>query len=100
MNGMPADLVCELLRQSLAAWRLQGHVVPVGGAIMIGRDTKHDVRIEAAPQGSMFRWTVTIAGRRRMAVSLPAVLRQVREAFDPDYAANRIRVAVMPLSPS
>ena len=48
----------------------------------------------------MFRWTVTVDGRKRMAISLVAVLRQVREALDPGYAANRVRIAVAPLVPS
>jgi hypothetical protein len=45
----------------------------------------------------MFRWLVTIDGRTRPAISLLAVLRQVREALDSGYAANRVRVAVAPL---
>jgi hypothetical protein len=42
---------------------------------------------------------VTIDGRRRSAISLVSVLRQVREALDPGYAANRVRVALTPLVP-
>ena len=48
----------------------------------------------------MFRWTVTIDGRKRGAISLIGVLRQVREAIDPGYAASRVRVTVAPLVPS
>ena len=48
----------------------------------------------------MFRWMVTVDGRKRGAISLVAVLRQVREALDPGYAANRVRIAVAPLVPS
>ena len=48
----------------------------------------------------MFRWMVMIDGRRRGAISMLAVLRQVREALDPGYAASRVRVAVAPLVPS
>ena len=47
----------------------------------------------------MFRWMVAIGGRKRPALSLLAVLRQVREALDPDYAANKVRVAIAPLVP-
>ena len=47
----------------------------------------------------MFRWLVTIDGRERPAVSLIAVLRQVRQALDPGYAASRVRVTVAPLVP-
>jgi hypothetical protein len=42
---------------------------------------------------------VTIDGRKRWAISLVGVLRQVREALDPTYAANRVRVALTPLVP-
>jgi hypothetical protein len=48
----------------------------------------------------MFRWMVIIDGRRRGAISILAVLRQVREALDPGYAASRVHVAVAPLVPS
>jgi hypothetical protein len=48
----------------------------------------------------MFRWLVTIDGRTRPALSLLAVLRQVREALDPDYSGSRLRVAIAPLVPS
>jgi hypothetical protein len=47
----------------------------------------------------MFRWMVTVDGRKRGAISLVAVLRQVREALDPGYAASRVRIAVAPLVP-
>ena len=42
---------------------------------------------------------VTVDGRKRGAISLVAVLRQVREALDPGFATNRVRVAVSPLVP-
>jgi hypothetical protein len=42
---------------------------------------------------------VTIDGRTRPALSILAVLRQVRMALDPDFAANKIRVAIAPLVP-
>ena len=61
---------------------------------------RKDIRIDPAPPDLMFRWMVTVDGRKRGAISLVAVLRQVREALDPGYAANRVRVAVAPLVPS
>jgi hypothetical protein len=48
----------------------------------------------------VFRWMVMIDGRKRGAISLIGVLRQVREAIDPGYAASRVRVTVAPLVPS
>ncbi len=100
MSEVPADLVRELLAQSLMAWRVAGTVEPAGdGALMIAGNRK-SIRIDRASLGSMFRWTVTVDGRKRPAISLVAVLRQVRDALDPGTAANRVRVAVAPLVPS
>jgi hypothetical protein len=42
---------------------------------------------------------VTTGDRTRPAISLVAVLRQVRQAVDPGYAASRVRVTVAPLVP-
>jgi hypothetical protein len=95
-----SDLVHELLTQSLVAWRVAGNVERASdGALVIGADRK-DLRIERAPPHVPFRWTVTVDGRTRGAISLVAVLRQVREALDPGYVANRVRIAVTPLVPS
>lgn len=96
----PGDLARELLAQSLVAWRVPGSVARThDGALLIGGSAKA-IRIERAPPNTMFRWTVTVDGRRRAAISLVAVLRQVREALDPGHAANRVRIAVAPLLPS
>ena len=100
MSGISHDLARELLAQSLIAWRVAGTVALGGdGALLIGGGGK-DIRIDRAPPHAVFRWTVTVDGRKRGAISLPAVLRQVREALDPGYAANRVRIAVAPLVPS
>ena len=100
LSGVPSDLARELLAQSLAAWRVAGSVERASdGALVIGGNRK-DIRIERAPPHLMFRWMVTVDGRKRGAISLVAVLRQVREALDPGYAANRVRIAVAPLVPS
>ena len=91
--------MCELLAQSLIAWRVAGIVEQAGdGALLItGRKS---IRIDRAAPHLMFRWTVTVDSRKRRAISLVAVLRQVREALDPGYTANRVRVAVAPLVPA
>jgi hypothetical protein len=100
LNAAPDDLTHELLTQSLAAWHVAGSVEHAGdGALVIGGNAK-DIRIDRAPPHLMFRWMVTVDGRQRPAISLVAVLRQVREALDPGYAANRVRIAVAPLLPS
>jgi hypothetical protein len=93
------DLVCELLAQSLVAWRVVGCVRRSNdGAIVISGSIK-DIRIGRSPSDLPFRWMVTVDGRKRGAISLVAVLRQVREALDPGFATNRVRVAVSPLVP-
>ena len=100
MNGTPNDLAYELLAQSLIAWRVAGSVERASdGALLIGGNDKA-IRIDRAPPQQMFRWMVTVDGRKRPAISLVAVLRQVREALDPGYRANRVRIAVAPLVPS
>jgi hypothetical protein len=97
---MPIDLAHELLTQSLAAWRVESSIrSEVDGVIVICGSHK-DIRIARAPADLMFRWIVTVEGRKRGAISLVAVLRQVREALDPGYAASRVLVAVSPLRPS
>jgi hypothetical protein len=40
---------------------------------------------------------VTIDGRTRPAISLLAVLRQLRAALDPDFATMRVRVSIASL---
>jgi hypothetical protein len=93
------DLVRELLAQSLAAWCLPGSVEQASGGALVIMKSRRSIRIDPAPPDSIFRWMVTSDGRRRGAISLVAVMRQVREALDPGYAANRVRVAVAPLVP-
>ena len=87
------------MTQSLAAWRVDGSVARASDGALVIHGTSKDIRIEWAPW-QMFRWLVTIDGRKRGAVSLVAVLRQVREALDPGYVATRVRIAVAPLVPS
>jgi hypothetical protein len=98
VSGAPVELVWGLLTESLAAWRVAGSIERTGnGAIAIGGEKK--IMIEPAPRDSTFRWMVTIDGRTRPALSILAVLRQVRVALDPDFAANKICVAIAPLVP-
>lgn len=97
---MPIDLAYELLTQSLAAWRVAASIRSEGDGVILICGSHKDIRIARAPDNLMFRWIVTVEGRKRGAISLVAVLRQVREALDPGYAASRVRVAVSPLVPS
>ena len=94
---MSDDLSGELLARSLVAWRVAGSVVHADdGALVINGNAKN-IRIERAPPHLMFRWMVTVDGRQRPAISLVAVLRQVRAALDPGYAMGRVRIALAPL---
>jgi hypothetical protein len=93
------DLTCELMVQSLAAWRVAGAVERSRDGTIVIRGARKDIRIDPAPSDPMFRWMVTIDGRKRQAISVVAVLRQVREALDPGYAAKRVRVALTALVP-
>ncbi|MCC7347224.1 MAG: hypothetical protein IT538_07475 [Variibacter sp.] len=95
---MSDEAVHELLAHSLAAWGAAGVVGRDGGAFVVDAGL-HAIRVERAPPDLPLRWTVTVDGRRRGAVSLVAVLRQVRSALEPGYARNRVRIAVAPLVP-
>jgi len=99
VSDAPEHLAVKLLVESLAAWRVSGHVQRAdNGGLVVHCDDK-SIRIDAVPPGNMFRWMVTIDGRQKPAISLVAVLRQVRQAVDPDYLASRVRVTVAPLVP-
>jgi hypothetical protein len=87
----------ELMTQSLVAWRLTGsvHNSSDGGVLISCR--QHSIRIEPASPDLPFRWFVTVDNRRRGAISLVTVLRQVRAVLDPGYATMRARMAPFPL---
>jgi hypothetical protein len=92
------DQVQVLLERSLIAWRLIGRArrIAEGTEILaLGRT----VTVTRAPAGIPFRWMVTVDSRSRPAVSVVAVLRQVRHALDPGYASSRVRIAAMPVLP-
>ena len=50
--------------------------------------------------GLPFRWLVITDVRERPAISIVAVLRQVRGVLDPGYATRRVRIAAFPLVPT
>ena len=99
MSDPPEHLVVKLLAESLAAWRVSGHVQRADNGSLVVRCNDKSIRIDAVTPGDMFRWMVTIDGRQKPAISLVAVLRQVRQAVDPDYSASRVRVTLAPLVP-
>jgi len=100
MTAATSDLLCELLTRSLPAWHVAGEVRRAsGGAILISGEGR-EIFVKPAPPGLPFRWLVTVDERERPAISIAAVLRQVREAVDPGYATRRVRVAAFPLVPT
>ena len=95
-----AEHLRRLMAESLVAWRLIGSVSRTGdGAVAISCGSQ-EIRIEPAPPDLPFRWMVIAGDRRRGAISLVAVLRQVRAMLDPGYAAQRVRVTAFPLVPA
>jgi hypothetical protein len=89
----------ELMTQSLLAWRLVGSVHSTSDGAILVSCQEHSIRIEPAASDLSFRWKVTIDNRSRPAISLVAVLRQVRAVLDPGYAMARARIAPFPLVP-
>ena len=100
MTAGRVDLLHELLTQSLRAWQIAGeaHLTSAGDILVSGQH--REIIVKPAPPGLPFRWLVTLDGRERVAVSVVAVLRQIREALDPGYAMRRVRVAAFPLVPT
>jgi hypothetical protein len=93
LSDISKEMVCELLRESLNAWGLDGTVQSASDGSVLLSCKGRDIRVQAASPDLPFRWMVAIEDRTRGAISLSAVLRQVRTALDPDYAANRGRIA-------
>ena len=87
----------ELMTQSLLAWRLIGSVHSTSDGAILVSCQEHNIRIEPTASELPFRWNVTIDNRSRPAISLVAVLRQVRAVLDPGYATMRVRVTAFPL---
>jgi hypothetical protein len=90
----------ELMVQSLVAWRLNGSVRRTSDGAILVTCEQHNIRVEPAPSDLPFRWIVIVDNRSRPAISIIAVLRMVRAALDPGYAAMRARIAPFPLVPT
>lgn len=98
-NPILEEIVPELLAQSLIAWGVHGTVRTASDGSILLSCNRADIRVQRARPDLPFRWMVTIDKRARGAVSLIAVLRQVRTALDPDYAANRARIMFPKVGP-
>jgi hypothetical protein len=95
-----ADLLYELLAQSVLAWGIVAEARRgSNGAILISSEHR-EILVKPAPARLPFRWLVTVDNRERPAISIVAVLRQVRETLDPGYATRRVRIAAFPLVPT
>ena len=99
MSAIPQHLH-ELMAQSLVAWRLTGSVRRASDGAILVTCEQHNIRIEPALSDLPFRWIVSVDNRSRPAISVVAVLRMVRAALDPGYAAMRARIAPFPLVPT
>jgi hypothetical protein len=99
MSTVPEHLH-ELMAQSLVAWRLTGSVRRTSDGAILVTCEPHNIRIAPAPSDMPFRWLVIVDDRSRPAISVVAVLRMVRAALDPGYAAVRARIAPVPLVPT
>jgi hypothetical protein len=100
MTATRSDLLYELLAQSVVAWGIVAEARHAsGGAIRICGEHR-EILVNPAPPGLPFRWLVTLDHRERPAISIVAVLRQVREALDPGYTTRRVRIAAFPLVPT
>jgi hypothetical protein len=97
LSSTSKDILRELLGESLLAWGLDGTVQSTSEGSVLLSCKAAEVRVQPAPPDLPFRWMVTVDNRTRGAISLIAVLRQVRSALDPDYAANRVRIAFPPV---
>ena len=99
MMGAVPDAVVELLRESLAAWRVAANVTcnADGGVEVRAQATR--LVIARAPPNLPFRWLVSIDDRRRGATGIAGLLRSVRSALDVNYRPIRVRIAALPLVP-
>jgi hypothetical protein len=101
VSGPSKDSLYELLVQSLATWQVVGSVDRTASGELFIRAGVIEICIERAPKHLPFRWMVSAGGRKRGALSIVAVLRQVRAALDPGFVPNnRVRIAVSPSVPS
>lgn len=87
----------SLLEHSMVAWGVLARVDRDADQALRVTGLGKEAVIARAAEGAPFRWFVSIDGRKRPAVSVIAVLRQVRLAFDPGYETSRARVAPVPL---
>jgi hypothetical protein len=90
-------LVEELLRQSLAAWRVGGEVQrDADGAVALTAASR-ELRVTRAAPGVPFRWMLAEGERMGGVTSIVGLLRTVRATVDPGYRPARLRIAPSPV---
>ena len=97
MTAAPWNLLCESSRNPFSHGGSRARHVWRAAAPSWYRAGR--IFVKPAPSDLPFRWLVAIDGRERPAISIVAVLRQVRETLDPGYATRRVRIGAFPLVP-
>ncbi|MFM9937949.1 MAG: hypothetical protein ACKVP7_00470 [Hyphomicrobiaceae bacterium] len=102
--SQPTAALHPLLTESLRLWRVPARVENKGDSTLRISCLGHDVTIAPAAPDMPFRWMVTTTqagapSRQRPALSVVSVLRQVRNALDPTFAGQRLRIAAPPVLP-
>jgi hypothetical protein len=96
MTASIIDLLQGLIDESLAAWRVAGHVRREADGTIAVTANAICIRVMHDQTTPPFRWTVTAGERARRATSIAGVLRNLRAAVDPDYRPLRLRIAPLP----
>jgi hypothetical protein len=91
--------VLEMLRQSLAAWRVDGVVTLDAGGTLVLAAAGRELRVMRAEAGVPFRWRLAENGRSRAITSVAGLLRAVRAVVDPGHRPARVRIAPSPIVP-
>ena len=92
------DTLSALLEQSLRFWRVPARVSRLDDSLAV-TGLGREIRIVRACPDLPYRWLVAVNGRQRPAVSVIAVLRQVRLALDPGHAAQKLRITAPMVRP-
>jgi hypothetical protein len=89
----------EVLRQSLAAWRVDGVVRLGTGGTLVLAVAGRELRVMRAEAGMPFRWRLAEGERSRGIASVAGLLRAVRSVVDPGHRPARVRIAPSPIVP-
>src|SRR5262245_27151393 len=99
MTAEMPELLATLLRESLAAWGVDGAVSRTGDWSLQLDAGQVRLAIVRARGDLPFRWLVVSNDRRRGASGIAGLLRTVRAAVDPNYRPIRVRITALPAAP-